>query len=126
MIKNKARYFDEPYLVNGGKMLSCADKDLLVEFLDVSHNRIILKSSGNWEKSLPQGVSVYRFHKDNYGNEYFEYLFTKQDKFDVELDHPNEIEYLLNKEFEGFNGELIFYMNKCMVNIANKHIKYPF
>ena len=103
-------------------MLSCADKDLICEFLYCSMGRVLQKAVTAWGKPVPQGVSVYMLHSDGR----FEYLFTKDDKYNVARDKPDEVQELLDRYVNPEKPGLVFYLNSCMVPIASKHKQFSY
>ena len=103
-------------------MLSCADKDLICEFLYCSMGRVLQKAVTDWEKPVPQGVSVYTLHS----NGRFEYLFTKDDKYNVARDKPDEVYEVLVRYTDPEKPGLVFYLNSCMVPIASKHKQFSY
>lgn len=104
-------------------MLNTADKDLMVEFIYRSMGRVLNKNVLCWERPIPQGVSVYTAHPDT-GK--FEYMFTKDDKFNVVRDSMEEAEEMLNRYGMCDKGGLVLYMHKCMLPIVSKHKQYSY
>lgn len=104
-------------------MLNTADKDLMCEFIYRSMGRVLNKNVLCWERPIPQGVSVYTAHPDT---GIFEYMFTKDDKFNVVRDSMEEVEEMLNRYGMCDKGGLVLYMNKCMLPIVSKHKQYSY
>lgn len=101
-------------------MMTRADKDLLLAFLDVAVSRVVKKD--DWDFSvIPQGVTVVNVHPEGR----VEYLFTKSDKYPVEVDSGILIGYLVDNYANGEPG-LYFYLNSCMVPVASKHRRYAY
>lgn len=104
-------------------MLNTGDKDLLCEYLYLSVGRVINKNVTTWNRPVPQGCSVYMAHPDT---GVFEYMFTKDDKFCVVKDNPEEV-YRCLCAYGNINaGGIILYLNKCMLAIASKHKRYSY
>lgn len=103
-------------------MLSCADKDLICEFVYCSMGRVLQKGVTAWNKPVPQGITVFMLHSDGH----FEYLFTKDDKFNVKRDDPDEVRELLCRYCNMGKPGLVFYLNSCMMPAASKHKRFGF
>ena len=102
-------------------MLSCADKDIMEQFLWCSLNRVLCKSY--WGKTIvPQGVACFKKHH----NGRIEYMFTKDDRLDMKRDDVNDLRELVRiytpKDYVG----VIFVMHSEAVKIVSKHRKYPY
>lgn len=52
-----------------------------------------------------------------------EYLFTKREKYPVELDKPDVPGELIDKESGGEPG-IYLYLNSCMLKVASKHRQF--
>jgi hypothetical protein len=101
-------------------MMTRADKDLLLAFLDVSVSRVMKKD--DWEFSvIPQGVTVVNVHPEGR----IEYLFTKSDKYPVVRDDADVCGMHVDDFADGEPG-LYFYLNSCMVPVASKHRRYAY
>lgn len=104
--------------------LSSADKDLILQYLDASNERVV-KQCENLipENIVPQGVSVFIYHESN---DTFEYLFTKDTKYNVRKDP----EFLVRRKLERYgdkeSGQLTFYMHTCMVTVASKYKAFAY
>lgn len=97
-----------------------ADKDLLLSFVDASSCRVLRRDE--WEfTTVPQGITVVNVHEDGH----LEYLFTKSEKYPVEMDSGVLIGYLVDNYANGEPG-LYFYLNSCMVPVASKHRRYAY
>lgn len=103
-------------------MLSCADKDLLCEYLECSMGRVLQTPVTTWNSPVPQGVSVYMLHEDGR----YEYLFTKDSKCVVNRDDDEQVMELMGRYCNPDKPGLVYYMQSCMVPIASKHRAYPF
>lgn len=104
-------------------MLNDGDKDLICEFVYRSVNRVLNKKVVGWDKPVPQGVSVFMAHPDT-GE--FEYMFTKDEKFNVVKDDQEEIKRYLDAYGSVESGGVVFYLNSCMLKVANKHMRYAY
>ena len=102
-------------------ILGKADKDLICDFIEASVGRVLNRALLGWEKPVPQGVSVFLAHPDR-GT--FEYLFTKDEKFPVERDDPEEVLRCLNAYGSLETGGVVMYMNRCMLPVASKHRRF--
>lgn len=104
-------------------MLDTADKDLVCEFVYMSMGRVLNRTVTRWDRPVPQGVSVFTAHPET-GT--FEYMFTKDDKYPVVKDDPEEVMRCLNAYGNVKAGGLVFYLNSCMLPIASKHKQYSY
>lgn len=102
-------------------MLSCADKDLVCQFVYASVGRVLNKAF--WGKPVPQGVSVFVAHPET-GT--FEYMFTKDTKYPVKRDDIDEVLPLLEAYGNVRAGGLVYYLNSCMVPVVSKHTAFPY
>lgn len=102
-------------------ILSVADKDLICMFIDSSFGRVMTRDSWGVSKPIPQGVSVFRRHPSGS----LEYLFTKSDKFPVEIDGIDESGSIIDAYLPDDVG-LVLYLNKCMIPIASKHRRFSY
>ena len=102
-------------------MLSCADKDIMEQFLCCSLNRVLCKSY--WGNTIvPQGVACFKKHH----NGRIEYMFTKDDKFDLKRDDINDLRELCRMYTpDGYVG-IVFVMHSEAVKIVSKHRKHPY
>ena len=95
-------------------MLSLADKDLMEQFVADSSNRVLKKEL--WAHAVvPQGVAVFKRHH----NGRIEYMFTKDDKFDMKRDDMRR--YVID-DYIG----LVFVMHSQALKTVSKHIKYRY
>lgn len=102
-------------------MLSLADKDLMEQFVADSSNRVLKKEL--WAHAVvPQGVAVFNRHR----NGRIEYMFTKDDKFDMKRDDINDLRELVRRyvidDYIGF----VFVMHSQALKTVSKHIKYRY
>lgn len=101
-------------------MMTKADKDLLLAFIDTACGRVLKKTEWKFP-TIPQGVTVINVHE----NGMVEYLFTKAEKYPVVLDDSSvcgiQVGYYANGE-----AGLYLYLNSCMIPIASKHRQYAY
>lgn len=102
-------------------MLSLADKDLMAQFVADSSNRVLKKEL--WAHSVvPQGVAVFKRHH----NGRIEYMFTKDDKFDMKRDDINDLRELVRRYVIDDYIGLVFVMHSQALKTVSKHIKYRY
>lgn len=101
-------------------MMTRADKDLLLAFVDTAEFRVLRREEWDFE-SVPQGVSVVSVHE----NGRFEYLFTKSDKYPVEVDNAGLMGRFVDDYAKGEKG-IYLYVNSCMLPVASKHRRYAY
>lgn len=101
-------------------MMTRADKDLLLAFVDAASFRVLRKDEWLFE-TVPQGVSVVNVHEGGR----FEYLFTKSDKYPVEVDGMDMMGEFVDDYADGEKG-LYLYINSCMLPVASKHRRYAY
>lgn len=101
-------------------MMTRADKDLLLSFVDGASFRVLRKDEWEFE-TIPQGVSVVNVHESGR----LEYLFTKSDKYPVEVDSVEIMGEFVDDYADGEEG-LYFYINSCMLPVASKHRRYAY
>lgn len=102
-------------------MLSTADKDLMDRFLFSAVNRTLRQTYWG-DNVVPQGVAVFKVHQ----NGRIEYMFTKDDKFDLKRDDINDLRELCRMYMlDGYLG-IVFVMHSEAVKIVSKHRKYPY
>lgn len=101
-------------------MLNLASKDLMSEFVYMSVGRCLRRELWG-SKPVPQCVSVYVYHADK---DEFEYMFTKDDRIDFNLDTVEEVNEALRSYCK--DSEIVFYMHKAGVAIVSKHRQHPF
>ena len=102
-------------------MLSCADKDLMEKFLYASLNRTLCKEY--WTSDIvPQGVAVFKRHH----NGRVEYMFTKDDKFNMKRDDINDLRGLARTYSPDDYLGVVFVMHSEAVKIVSKHSKHPY
>lgn len=104
-------------------MLCIADKDLICDFVYMSMGRVLNKSIIIWNKPVPQGVSVFIAHPETRS---FEYIFTKDDKYPVVKDDPEEVMRCLSAYGNVEFGGIVFYLNSCMLPVVSKHKQYSY
>jgi len=104
-------------------LLNTADKDLICEFVYMSMGRVLNKTVTCWDKSVPQGISVFTAHPES-GT--FEYMFTKDDKYPVVKDEMDVVMSFLDSYGNVKAGGLVFYLNSCMLPVASKHRQYSY
>lgn len=102
-------------------MMTKADKELVCDFVSASMGRVLNRNVSGWDKPIPQGVSVYVAHPDT-GK--FEYMFTKDEKYPVRRDEPDEVQTCLKTYGNVKAGGVVLYLNSCMMNVASKHSRY--
>ncbi len=103
-------------------MLTLADKDVMMEFLDRSVCGVLNRDYWGMYKPVPQGVSVFLVHAPDC----VEYMFTKDDKIDFKRDDLADATEAVCKYGDTGQGGLIFYMNSAMIPIISKHGKHPY
>ena len=102
--------------------LNLASKDLMSDYVFTSVGRVIRKELWG-DRSIPQCVSVYVYHKST---DTFEYMFTKDDRIDFKRDSEEEIESALRTYYYCNDSEIILYMHKAGIEIVSKHRQHPY
>ena len=107
-----------------GASLTASDKDAMLHLMWVSTGRVLpVKDWG--QRPVPQGTSVFMKHADGG----FEYMFTKDEKYDGEVDWregEQEVrETLATYTPEDYFG-MVFYMNRDALRIASRHSKMAY
>lgn len=102
-------------------MLSSADKDLMERFVYQAINRVLPREW--WDSQVvPQAIAVFKKHH----NGRIEYMFTKDDKFDMKRDDINDLRELArNYTAKDYIG-LVFVMHSEGVKIVSKHRRHPY
>lgn len=100
-------------------MLSLADKDLMEQFVAHSINRVLKKTLWNSD-IVPQGVAVFKRHH----NGRIEYMFTKDDKFDMKRDDINDLRELVHKYVVDDYIGLVLVMHSEGVRVVSKYLKF--
>lgn len=105
-------------------MLTMADKDLMADFVFASSGRCLNRTLWGMNRPVPQGVTVYMYHP--VGDE-FEYLFTKNEKFDFKIDTFEEaVEAIRTYTNVDCVDTVFFYLNKEALKVASKHLQHSY
>ena len=104
-------------------MLSLADKDLMEQFVADCSIKSLSASDNIWAHAVvPQGVAVFKRHH----NGRIEYMFTKDDKFDMKRDDINDLRELVRRYVIDDYIGLVFVMHSQALKTVSKHIKYRY
>lgn len=94
----------------------------MLEFLCRSMGRVLRREW--WHKeTVPQGVTVYIAHPDT---ETFEYLYTRDDRFDFRKDDDEKVMAALKKYGVVEKGGYVLYMHEAAMHVASKHMQHRY
>ena len=102
-------------------MLSLADKDWMVRCVADSSKRVL--KNVLWAHAVvPLGGAGFNRHR----NGRIEYMFTKDDKFDMKRDDINDLRELVRRYVIDDYIGLVFVMHSQALKTVSKHIKYRY